>query len=540
MTRTDAATPRGRYWPLGRLFAVWVLSSAIALAGLAVERHLAMRRSLQQEVARLAGALAQRAEQHNAHLTALAATVQAGDPAQTRLFASLVDAIRAFYPWVRDAYWQALDHDGLPQSGSGALPVPPALSLAWQRALADGRQVLPVTSDGLPGQYWLLKSLPSVRQPDYQLALEVDIARFLGEPDPFWRQPGTALQLLDPDEQRLFTLGAAVQPRWPALEYKHTLSSATQPFAVAGVWMPALGDYLPLRRAVLILLGVALALAATVSVSRLRRATRAAERRARLGEQEARIAHAARVNAMGELTSGIVHELTQPLTAILSQTQAAKRLIERTRRSPDAADRATVDELLNANEVQARRASAMLARYRDWIRRSDESAHRSERVDVGTVIDNVCFLLDAAVAGVGARLETGITSSEATIVEGDPVQLEQVLFNLVRNALDKRVSADGGPLLIRLTCRTLGQVVVLSVEDNGLALDPALAERVTEPFVSGKPDGLGLGLALSDRIVTRMGGTLSLSDSGRGGVVATVNLPLATAVSCQTDSAGAA
>ena len=140
-------------------------------------------------------------------------------------------------------------------------------------------------------------------------------------------------------------------------------------------------------------------------------------------------------------------------------------------------------------------------------------------------IENVVFLLgpDSRRQGIDVTVQTD--SAEPQVL-GDSVEIEQVLFNLVRNALEALEPASTGMKTIHVTSLISGQQVILSVTDNGPGIDPEMRERLFEPFATGKEKGMGLGLVLCERIVERMDGDIDIHNTLDGGVTARIRLPL--------------
>ncbi len=233
---------------------------------------------------------------------------------------------------------------------------------------------------------------------------------------------------------------------------------------------------------------------------------RAAERRAELSGMEARLTHASRVNALGEMASGLAHELTQPLTAILAQAQAGRRLLARQ-------DVATLSGALDDMIEQARCASNMLDRFRNWSlpHRQPAAAH-----DLRIALRNV----DALLANEAARQHVVIDIAlpdAPLLVRVDPVEIEQVMFNLLRNALDLVAALEVRGAITATLSRT-DNLAVLEVSDNGPGVAPELRGRLFTPFATTKMNGMGLGLALSQRLVERAGGEILYVDGDKGAV----------------------
>lgn len=225
------------------------------------------------------------------------------------------------------------------------------------------------------------------------------------------------------------------------------------------------------------------------------------------------------MNALGELASGIAHELTQPLTALLSQSQAAVRL------AASGRDPALLGEALAANVREAKRAGEMLTRMRNYIRKHDTAPVPT---DLNEVARDVGALMQADLAARGIQLRLAL-EPELPPVTADPIEMEQVLHNLIRNAADSLDGAAAGEKEIRVETAFEDWQAVVRVRDTGPGIAPETLARLFEPFFTTKPDGLGLGLPLCESLVTRAGGRLSAENARTGGACFTFALPAAGA-----------
>ena len=258
-----------------------------------------------------------------------------------------------------------------------------------------------------------------------------------------------------------------------------------------------------------------------------------ARTRQRRAEAEARrqrddLAHVLRVTTLSELTTSLAHEINQPLTAILSNAQAARRLLGSGRPS-DAKD---FEEALSDIMESARHASLVIGRLRALFRKE-----RVEQVavDVKALIEDVVRLLHAAM--LDGHIEIRLVSGEAVpAVSGDPVQLEQVLLNVVLNACEAIGASTTGPRVITIETRQNGpDQVIIDVADTGAGVKDAELEHIFEHFVSTKPKGLGMGLAISRSIINAHGGRMwATANSDRG---LTVHIALACFGETRSDAA---
>jgi C4-dicarboxylate-specific signal transduction histidine kinase len=229
------------------------------------------------------------------------------------------------------------------------------------------------------------------------------------------------------------------------------------------------------------------------------------------------LAHIGRVSAVGELTASLAHELNQPLSAILSNAQAAQRMLE-----SEPRDLAEIAEILRDIVVDDKRAGEVIRRLRTLLRKG-ELEHAS--LDVNEVVGEVARLVrsDAANRHVSVRLEL---TKGLPRVRGDRVQLQQVVLNLVLNALEAmRATLPRARQLAIRTSRAGESAVAVSVSDSGTGIDAQAEERLFEPLYTTKPEGLGMGLAIARNIVHAHGGNLAATNNVEGGATFQFTLP---------------
>jgi two-component system sensor histidine kinase DctS len=208
-----------------------------------------------------------------------------------------------------------------------------------------------------------------------------------------------------------------------------------------------------------------------------------------------------RLTRLGELVASLVHELNQPLTAILHYGQGCLRRF--------SSGQYQTQELQHAAEqiaLQAQRAMHIMERIH-WFLRGQELPLSS--VDLNAVVQESLALLAGEIAAGSVQVQLQL-EPQLPPISGDAVQLTQVLVNLLRNALDAVVGRPQPRIVV--TTQSTADSVEMSVEDNGPGLHPEVQQRLFEPFFSTKPHGLGVGLPVSRRIVEAHGGTLQVEN----------------------------
>lgn len=234
--------------------------------------------------------------------------------------------------------------------------------------------------------------------------------------------------------------------------------------------------------------------------------------------QHGELAHLSRVSMLGELSGSLAHELNQPLTAILSNAQAARRLLDRG--VPDVTE---VREILNDIVDQDRRAGDVIQRLRTMLKKGEV---QRLPLDAGGLILESLRLMRGELAGRGVAVTTEL-APDMPPVSGDRVQLQQVFLNLVINASDAMAALEPADrrLLVRAERDGDGGIRV-SVSDRGCGIPADQLEAVFEPFVTTKAAGLGLGLAVCRTIVRAHGGEIRAENNGEGTPGATLRFVL--------------
>jgi PAS domain S-box-containing protein len=234
--------------------------------------------------------------------------------------------------------------------------------------------------------------------------------------------------------------------------------------------------------------------------------------------QRVEIEHLMRVSVLGELSGSIAHEVNQPLTAILSNAQAALHLL--TKNSPDLVE---IRDVLEDIVHEDNRAGEVIHRLRSLLKKGER---KMESVNINDVVRSTISLLNSELIGRDISVRLDLENNEL-LTQGDSVQLQQVLLNLVMNAMDAMASTpmDQRSILISTRGTKTGMVDVL-VKDRGHGIRPKENGRLFEPFYTTKNHGLGLGLSLCSTIIKSHQGKLTLINNEGGGAVAGFSLPL--------------
>jgi two-component system, LuxR family, sensor histidine kinase DctS len=233
-------------------------------------------------------------------------------------------------------------------------------------------------------------------------------------------------------------------------------------------------------------------------------------------QQQERLQSTARLVAMGEMASSIAHELNQPLAAISSYCTGAVNLLR------DKAPATEVIPALDKAVEQARRAGQVIRRIYGLARHSE---NRSEPVNLGERIEAALALMEADIRQKGIRVALDLANPAS--IEGDPVLLEQALFNLLRNAVESMQDTAADHKRITIALAVVDGYASVTIADRGCGIDPALSDKLFDPLFTTKPEGMGMGLAICRSVVENHRGRLSFEANPEGGTVFRMLLPRA-------------
>ena len=244
---------------------------------------------------------------------------------------------------------------------------------------------------------------------------------------------------------------------------------------------------------------------------------RAQEEHERLRQLESDLAHMNRLSMMGELAASLAHEITQPIAAARNNARAAINFLDE-----QPSDLGEVREALSCVVSDADRAGAIIDRMRDHIKKAPPRRHR---FDLNEAINEVIVLARSAIAENGVSVQTRLAEGLAP-VEGDRVQLQQVILNLVLNAAEAMSIVDGeARQLLISTEEGEANGVLVAVRDSGPGIDPEHIERVFDAFYTTKPSGVGMGLSICRSIIEAHSGRLWADANEPGGAAFQFTLP---------------
>jgi PAS domain S-box-containing protein len=233
---------------------------------------------------------------------------------------------------------------------------------------------------------------------------------------------------------------------------------------------------------------------------------------------QAELAHMARLNTMGEMASGIAHELNQPLTAIATNAYASIQMLESGNMSNEK-----LADIMEKIGHQAERSGEIIRQLRQFVRK--EQPQRCP-LDLNELIEEVLMLLRPEVRKAGVTIQRNLDRSISKVV-AQRIQIEQVILNLLKNAIEAMVNSNTETRNLVITTEMGGShSVIVSVEDSGPGISSEMRDALFDPFITSKKKGLGLGLSISQGIIEAHRGNLYLDSSSGEGATFRFALPL--------------
>ncbi|CAN5429630.1 ATP-binding protein [soil metagenome] len=389
-------------------------------------------------------------------------------------------------------------------------PLAPLLAQAEAQSRKLQRPAL-ASVDLARGRYWLVMGATPT-----SYALDIDLAGSVPwrdwPMDPASSPVRMSIEL--PEQAWVIQPGRMGTGGW-RYDFRKVLASDSQAFSVVASRQVAWAE-LPWRWMFGWAIAVAAVLAGLAALQRQRVARRRAEELLRLGQ-------VARLNSLGELSAGLAHELNQPLTAVLANTQAARRLIDE-----EPPELATARRAMGHAVEQARRAADVVGRLRRVIERP-EAGGAIRPLVLQELVREVLHLLAPEFAQRGVSPQFDARAQAPVRVQAEPVALEQILHNLLMNALQALDQVAVAERKLSISVVRNGEEAILTVSDSGPGIAPEALHRLFEPFFSTRSGGLGLGLSLSETLASGMGGSLSAASVVPRGACFTLKLPVLVA-----------
>ena len=229
----------------------------------------------------------------------------------------------------------------------------------------------------------------------------------------------------------------------------------------------------------------------------------------RMQEMQAELVHFSRLSAVGTMASALAHELNQPLTAVANYLEASRDLLD----SPDPETKEVLREALTEAARQAVRAGEIVRKLRSYVSRGEVDARP---VSLGPLLADAIALskLSRDLTDIPIKLDQ---EEAAVLVMGDPFQIQQVVINLIRNAMDALSNTQQARITVRVYLSAAPAFVAVEVCDNGPGLTAELRENIFKPFATSKSQGMGLGLSICQTIVEAHGGTIRAISPPEGG-----------------------
>ena len=233
-----------------------------------------------------------------------------------------------------------------------------------------------------------------------------------------------------------------------------------------------------------------------------------------LKEQREELLHVTRVGKMAEFVSSLAHEISQPLTAILSYAQGAKRMLGN--REPE------IQEILQYIINDDQRAAEVIRQLRSLLKKSEPQI---TLLDINALISETVLLLSADATAKKNILKLEL-SANIPMIKGDRIQLQQVLINLISNSFDAMHGSKQSHQMVIRTLRKDPETILVGVQDTGCGIAPENMTKIFSHFFTSKPDGLGMGLSISRSIIAEHGGILEAKNNPDCGATFYFTLPI--------------
>lgn len=402
--------------------------------------------------------------------------------------------LKTMFPQIVDIYYKSVDHDW---------PVD-----TWADNEAQSRQLKRAVLADVDldhASYILILAA----QP-YSYALKINLSVLLPLQDWPFESADTDVSVQLSWQRQTWDISTQTEPLQGVRTFvlSKTIASLSQPFTLRTTRdLPY--SALPW----LLMLGMALLNALLVGVFLYIRSQREQNIRSK---ELLRLGQITKLNSMGELAAGVAHELNQPLTSVLANTQASIRLL-----AEDPPDLDAARQAMQQTSEQVRRAATVLKRLRTSLEEKT-LLQQSQAVAMQQVINDTLYLLGPELDQLHIKVSCHFPSAPV-YAKGDNIALGQIVQNLLSNAMHS-LSSSSPPRHITLRLQATEQQIDFYVQDNGAGIEPSHLSRIFEPFFSTRSAGLGLGLSLCESLAQAMDGSLSATNSPSGGAVFNLSL----------------
>jgi len=483
-----------RHWRVRWVFALALAIAVLGSGWLVHAEWMRLRDGFDVQARIIHRLLSQQMVQHEAVLSTLTLLPPAPDAAIP---------LTAVYPHIRHV--QLTAREELPPLHAAAEPSTPAFT--------PSQPVQLKATDWATGQYTL-----TTEGPHAQVAMDIDLTQWSRPAE--WPEPSADLPLaVDLALGRhLFALQPQVRPAWSwEWQASKAIASQHQPFTVH-TRTHLTGAHLPWAQ-------LGLWWLTTVALTWIGLTWQRQRHERQRAQALLKLDQVSRLGTLAEVGAGVAHEINQPLTAVLANAQTARRALKD---SPP--DIAMLGHALDQTVQQAKRAADVVTRLRRLLERPGERQPMRP-----THLDSVArHVLDLMAPGLQRLQVTAQLNAPAAIhVMADPVALEQIVHNLVQNALQSLEQVPASERQLTLTVGPNHHHGMLTVTDTGTGIAPDLLPRLFEPFLTTRPHGLGLGLTLCETLASHMGGSLRADHHVPRGALFQLTLPLSPSQSSQ-------
>lgn len=239
----------------------------------------------------------------------------------------------------------------------------------------------------------------------------------------------------------------------------------------------------------------------------------------RMREMQAELVHFSRLSAVGTMASALAHELNQPLTAIANYLEAGRDLLD----TPDSDSLSMLSEALDEGAKQSVRAGQIVRKLRDFVSRGEISRRAAP---LAPLLEDAVSLARIGTSSEAVKVRVEIEDG-VDAVSADPIQIQQVVINLLRNAFEALAGREDAEVRVHAMLGEEDGMLAVEICDNGPGIEPEVAAQLFKPFTSTKTTGMGLGLSICQTIIEAHGGAIHVKSHDGNGACFCFTLPVA-------------